>query len=379
MNISTLVGLYNNLEYTKYFYSSFREIYPTEELVFVSYGSSDGTFEWLVSLILDVSDNRDKNVICFFYDERKTFSDTYNKAIELATKEYVVFMHNDIVVAPGFLENLDKHLHPQNVVSYTTIEPPIFPDHERPGKIVRDFGSDLETFKIGDAKSFIKGTVIHYKDQTNEGVSFFMALSRQVLLNMGGFDNLFNPYHFEDIDLIRRLKAQNLNCFTSLDSIVYHFVSKTSRFSEEAKKNTYEIETNSDRNYKRKWGSYNSNNRFDIGFIVKNADYNTIHHLEPWCNNFYTDSPDVEGYIENNKSKTKFNLQQKFSKEEINDITISFDAHKLTQNNFEIIQNMNDILEDASPNEEYEIDIFKIKVNKKINYLKNLIFIPKQK
>jgi GT2 family glycosyltransferase len=37
----------------------------------------------------------------------------------------------------------------------------------------------------------------------------------------------------EDDDLILRLKLYGLNHFTSLDAICYHFVSKTSRFSEE--------------------------------------------------------------------------------------------------------------------------------------------------
>jgi hypothetical protein len=66
MTISTLVGLRNNLEYSQKFYKRFREIYPTEELVFVSWGSSDGTHEWLDSL-------NDENLIYFYSEESKTF------------------------------------------------------------------------------------------------------------------------------------------------------------------------------------------------------------------------------------------------------------------------------------------------------------------
>lgn len=339
--ISTLVGLYNNLDYTQHFYKTFREVYPTEELVFVSYGSEQDTGIWL-NLISSI----DPNVIVYWENKRKTFSDTYNKAIELATKEYVVFAHNDIVVAPGFLENLEKHTHKDRVVSYTTIEPPIFSDHERPGKIIKDFGSDLEIFKINDMKSFSKGTSIHYKDQISEDISFFMCLSRQILLDMGGFDNIFNPYFCEDDDLIRRLKLQGLNYFTSLDSIVYHFVSKTSRFSEEAKKNTQQIEQNSQKIYLKKWGSYNSNNKFDIGFLVSNNDSRI--DLSLWCND-----------ISANDDLT-------------NDIIVSLDMNKLTQNSFEIIKNLQNILGDITEPGIYEIDIFIINVsviNNKINEL----------
>ena len=49
-NISLLVGLRNNLDYNKHFYETTRELYPEVEICFVSYGSTDGTHEWLQSL-----------------------------------------------------------------------------------------------------------------------------------------------------------------------------------------------------------------------------------------------------------------------------------------------------------------------------------------
>ena len=78
----------------------------------------------------------DKNLKYFYSTENKTFSDTYNKCAELATNPYIVFCHNDIVVAPGFLENIEKYAQKDRVISYTTVEPPIFKDHQRPGKII---------------------------------------------------------------------------------------------------------------------------------------------------------------------------------------------------------------------------------------------------
>ena len=53
---------------------------------------------------------------------------------EIATKEYVCYMHNDIVLAPNFIENIEKHVAKDTVVSYTTVEPPIFSAHERDRK-----------------------------------------------------------------------------------------------------------------------------------------------------------------------------------------------------------------------------------------------------
>ena len=344
MNLSVLVGCLNNLDYTQHFYKTFREVYPTEELVFVSYGSTDGTNEWITTL-------GDPNINSFSSTERKTFSDTYNKAIELATKDYVVFLHNDIVVAPGFLENIEKHLNPKNVVSYTTIEPPIFAGHERPGKLIADYGSDLKTFNKETFLMRVESEHAYFKDKTSDGISFFMALSRQILLDMGGFDNIFNPYFSEDDDLIRRLKYQKLNCFTSLDSIVYHFVSKTSRFSEEAKLKTKQIEQNSNRIYLQKWGSYNSENRFNVGFIIENCTDELLYNISPWADTIYVDL-DIDW--------VKYPRIKPIDNEKNNDIFISFDAQMLDNNQFEIIKNLQNILGNTTKGEKYEIGIFNI-------------------
>ena len=49
-NISLLVAIRNNLEYSKHFYKTTRELYPDVEICFSSYGSTDGTDTWLESL-----------------------------------------------------------------------------------------------------------------------------------------------------------------------------------------------------------------------------------------------------------------------------------------------------------------------------------------
>jgi GT2 family glycosyltransferase len=75
-----------------------------------------------------------------------------------------------------------------------------------------------------------------YADQTEVGITFFMCLPSKVLKEMNGLDPLFDPCFCEDDDLILRLALRRMAMITSLDAICYHYVSKTSRFSEEMKK-----------------------------------------------------------------------------------------------------------------------------------------------
>lgn len=374
--ISLLVGLRNNLDYNKHFYQTTRELYPDVEICFVSYGSTDGTHEWLDSL-------QDECVKYFYSDENKTFSDTFNKAAELATKDYVAYLHNDIVLAPGFLENLEKHVAPNNVVAYTTIEPPIFAGHERPGKLIYDLGDSLDTFHKDALYEFVESQQSKYNNKTEPDITFFMCMPRTKLLEIGGMDNLFNPMFCEDDDLIRRWKLLGMNCFTALDAICYHFVSKTSRFSEEYQNRTQQIELASNRNYIRKWGSRSADApKYNIGFVVSNCSEQHLQILEPWCDRIYLQDGMniiIDSYISKEQPNTKFNLKDRvlqmphrIPKEE-NDILVYVDCLKLNQAPFNIMQNLPAIIENSGAIGEFELDIFKLNIQSLTRYELDLI------
>ncbi len=348
-NISLLVGLKNNLDYNKHFYEITRELYPEVEICFVSYGSTDGTHEWLESL-------KDKNVQFQYSTESKTFSDTFNTAATLATKDYVAYLHNDIVLAPGFIENLEKHVTANRVVSYTTIEPPIFGDHTRPGKLIFDFGQSLETFSKDEFREYCELEQNRYKDQTEPGITFFMCMPRKALLDIGGLDPLYNPMFCEDDDLIRRWNMYGMECFTSLDAMCYHFVSKTSRFSEEYEKRTQAIELASNRNYIRKWGSRGNAPKYNIAFVVRNCTLPVLEALEPWCDRIYIEDAMqiiTSHYIEQEQPNTKFDLTKRVfcigynDPAGENDIVVAIDGKIFTQTDFQYIQQLAEILQDS--------------------------------
>ena len=370
-NISLLAAIKNNLEYSKYFYHTTRALYPEIEICFSSYGSTDGTHEWLESL------KSDPYVKIFYSNEYGCFSDNYNKAASLATKDYIVFVHNDVVLAPGFIENIEKHVSPDTVVSYTTIEPPIFAGHERPGKIIYDLGTELETFDISKLNEFVKEKQIEFKDKTEPGIVFFMCMPRDKYLEIGGLDNLFNPMFCEDDDLILRWSLLGVKMITSLDAICYHFVSKTSRFSDEYKTKTQQIEFNSNRNFIRKWGSRNPKVKYNIGFIVNNCNSELLGVLEPWCDNISSDTS-YKDYIEHEQPNTKFDLLERikpWNASMNNNIIVEFDATKLTQQSFNVLMQLTDIITESGEIGEFELDIFKIIIKDMTTYERDLIHI----
>ena len=375
INISLLVGLKNNLDYNKHFYGTTRQLYPEVEICFVSYASTDGTHEWLDSL-------EDSNVRYYYSEETRTFSETFNKATKLATKEYVAYLHNDIVLAPNFIENIEKHLKKDRVVSYTTIEPPIFAGHERPGKIICDLGSSLETFNVKTLYSFAESRQKLDENKTEQGVTFFMCLSREVLLEIGGMDKLYSPMFCEDDDLIRRLSMKGLELITSLDAICYHFVSKTSRFSEEYQSRTQQIEYNSNKNFIRKWGNRNKAPKYNIAFVVKHCNLQMLEALEPWCDRIYIDDEMgvlFAAYNETEHKNTSYDLTKRVlntkwnDPQGENDIVLEFDAKQFTQQSFNIIQQLPEIIKESGEVGQFELDIFKITINSIQEYQNDLI------
>jgi GT2 family glycosyltransferase len=338
MNISLIVGLRNNLEYTQHFYKTTRQIYPEVEICFSSYSSTDGTDEWLESL------KSDPYVKVFYSQDKGNFSDNFNKAASLATKEYIAFLHNDIVLAPGFIENLEKHANENTIVSYTTIEPPIFSFHERPGKILYDLGIDLDSFNVNELYDITKIKQVEFQDKTEEGITFFMCMPRNKYLEIGGLDNRFDPMFCEDDDLILRWKLLGLKCITSLDAICYHFVSKTSRFSEEYQHRTKQIEYQSNINFIKKWGFRNSihNVVYKKSIIIHNSNPQLEQALEPWFNGG-------------------------------KDIIVEVDGRNFNQQDYNTIQQLNDIIKDSGEIGSFELDNLKITINSMDEYQNTLI------
>jgi GT2 family glycosyltransferase len=372
-NISLLVGLKNNLDYNKHFYETTRKLYPLVELCFVSYGSTDGTHEWLESIA-------DNNLKYFYSEETKTFSDTFNRAAELATCDYVAYLHNDIVLAPGFLENLEKHVGENNVVAYTTIEPPIFAGHERPGKLIYDLGTELETFDIDSLYQYTAEQQEKYSDKTEPGITFFMCMPRKKLLDIGGMDNLFNPMFCEDDDLIRRWKMLGMNCFTSLDAICYHFVSKTSRFSEEYQTRTKQIELNSNRNFIRKWGTRSEAPKYNIAIRIENCHIQHLETLEPWCDRIYTDLEEFILYQNKEQSNTSYDLNKRVhgitgnDRYDYDDIIVEVDGNQFTQQDYQVIIQLPEIIQDSGAVGSFKISNLKITINQIKTYENKLIY-----
>lgn len=362
-----VMAVYNKLDLTKDCYKRIREIYPDAPLVISSGGSDDGTKEWLENL-------DDDNLSYLHDDDKMTFSDNFNSAIKLVDTEKLVLIHNDMVIGRHFLENLERLLTEDTLLCYTTLEPPIFKGHNRPGKVIMDLGTSFNNFNYVEFDNYVEEN----KDDCRiyDGGVFFMSGYKKLFEDVGYFDGFsFVPAFAEDDDFLIRTKLKGYKLKTCSCAITYHFVSQTSRFSEEFKQDRLRYEVNSNRNFVRKWGipisSFNelrywednvfTYKTFTMGLTTRNRS--RLFEIEP-----FFDKIDLgiipEDYLENEQKNTRYDLRSKFVLVDIVDVMI-YELNPITDEDIYVLQKIRLSIPYYEPGE-YKVGNLQIEIRKKI-------------
>jgi GT2 family glycosyltransferase len=285
----------------------------------------------IIQNIESIYPNREEVEIIVQEDDNVTLGINYNNAVAKARGEKIILLHNDMVIKPGFVETMDKHITKNRITTYTRIEPPIYSD-TYPGKVLLDCGDSLENFTPEKFNQFnIEESLIDGGSQL-----FFGCLKEDYI----GIDGYTFKMFCEDDDLHLRYKLAGFEHKVS-SAHVYHFVSKTSRSGE------YQaIEQQSNINFIKKWGFRNSN-------------YNVVYKKKLKLIN---NSPELE-----NTLNIWFNGGE--------NIIVEVDGDKFTQEDYYYIQQLNDIIKDSGEIGEFELGNLKIRINSLESFEQELIKI----
>ena len=195
----------------------------------------------IISNINKLYPNRDEVELIVEINDDVSLGINYNNAVAKAKGDKIILLHNDMVIKPGFVETMDKHIIKGRITTYTRIEPPIFPD-TYPGKIIYDCGNDLKTF---DEDKWLECSIDECL--VDGGSQLFFGCMKEDYIGIDGFT--FKMF-CEDDDLHLRYKIAGFEKKVS-SAHVYHFVSKTSRSLKDSK----EIESQSQLAFKKKWNN----------------------------------------------------------------------------------------------------------------------------
>ncbi len=371
--ISFIIPTRNNLPYLQLAYASIRKFYPDVEILILDDNSTDGTQRFLGCTEMA----QDKN-FKYYLNPGQQVGHTvlYDEGISMAKNDIFTIFHADMVCGPNYVENMMKWLKPNGIVAATRIEPPLHPPGKE--KIVKDFGTYTEDFREHEFYDYCKELqeLPENKGIVTKGIFAPWAMYKNDFLSIGGHDKLFAPFPYEDSDIFQRMILKGFDIKQSRDAFVYHFTCRGHRWTKEVQKDDTFYKLCCAKNmshYLRKWGSWIENdencypviqNKYDIGFVVSNCTPNLLGMLEPWCSTLYTDL-DVKSFVDNLQPGTQFDMSKRVKKltdEKTNQILLTFDSKKLTQQNFGIITSLAKIIKDSGEIGTFEHDIFSFEI-----------------
>ena len=352
MKITFVIPSRNNLEFLQLAYKSIRNLETQHEILVLNDASTDGTQEWIDNL-------NDKDLITHHNPgpERIGIVGMFDKGIEMARTEIIFAFHADMVAAPDLDKHILKHLKKGTVVSATRVEPPLHPDG--PEKMLVDFGIEVEDFDIDKFNNWVNNEYKPKHDTlVTEGIFAPWCMYKEDFLAVGGHDELFAPQSKEDSDLFNRFVLNGYKVLQTWEGLVYHFTSRGSRFNKHAGgaagKNSDEwlqTTTTNMKKFIKKWGTVVQHDQFMKPIIspVYNKTIDIINSnpqlektLEPWSNGG-------------------------------KDILIKIDGNNFNQQDFQILQKLNDIIKDSGEIGEFELGNLKITINSLETQEKKLI------
>ena len=377
--ISFIIPSRRNLKYLKWSYESLRKnIGYRHEICYADDFSNDGTWDWCQDMM-----QKDSNFKAIRNEGPTRLGHTilYDRLVnEVATHDMCMIYHADMYLCPGALDAIQSHMYTEVdngdngerwkndkvIVSLTRIEPPLHPPG--PEKILLDCGIEPEEFDEDMLLTQVKR--LRTESKVTEGIFAPWAFWKKDFQEIGGHDALYAPQSKEDSDIFNRFQLNGVRFVQTWEGFVYHMTCRGSRFADGATRNpdgevfmknreTDEWLTQNQkatREFIRKWGHFVKHDAFlkpivppkyDIGFVITNANQQLIEALEPWCSSIYCDF-NIASYIAN--ENTSFDLYKKFKpldNEKQNEILIQIDGSKFTQEDFGFIQQMSEIIQDS--------------------------------
>ncbi|MFQ5418695.1 MAG: glycosyltransferase family 2 protein, partial [Myxococcota bacterium] len=181
--------------------------YPTE-IVVVDNGSTDGSIAFL---------EKQPDVKLIATGENLGAPRARNRAIPVTRGDWIVFMDNDAVVTPGWLARLRYHADVDPVVGC------VCPQSDR-----ASHGQQI-AYEGGDSFEAINAFADHLAGRQRRRArygflfsSFCVLVRRAVIDRIGGFDERFSPWGFEDDDFALRVQLSGFRVRVALDVFVRH-------------------------------------------------------------------------------------------------------------------------------------------------------------
>lgn len=187
------------------------------ELIITDDASKDGSVEALKHFLSDYK----KNVSCHILEnnsgKNKGFSGNVNKGVKAAKGDIIILLNSDVSPKKHFLMPLLKHFSDENMFAVGCMDESI-----EDGEVVlrgRGEGRWERGFLLHSAGSLDRQDTLWVSGGSG-------AFRKSIWDKLGGLNEFYNPFYWEDIDLSYRAQKMGYKVLFEKESVVVHEHSK---------------------------------------------------------------------------------------------------------------------------------------------------------
>jgi GT2 family glycosyltransferase len=181
-----------------------------DEVIVVDDGSTDGSRKYIKKLTnyeLRISGLKRLRIRAVFNKKNLGFAASVNRGVKVAKGDIVVLLNNDVVPEEDFLKPLEK-------------------DFQDPKVFAVSLGEPQWSWAKG---KWVKGFIEHEPGEKTKvpHISFWAsggsgAFRKGIWGKLGGMDNLYHPFYWEDVDLSYRAWKRGYKVVWDPKAVVYH-------------------------------------------------------------------------------------------------------------------------------------------------------------
>ena len=196
-----LILLQKNLPYIFKYTPNLRKV------IIIDNGSSDNTAAWL--------QKKYPQVQVIINDTNLGFTGPINQGVAVSTAKYFVLLNNDVQPLAKYINfALDHFKTSQNVFAVT------FNEKQSSWPLLRHANGKIQ-FTLGEDK-----TMPHFSAWASGGSAIF---SRKIWDKLGGLDEIYSPWYWEDIDIGYRAWKSGYKIIWEPKALINHHHESTSK------------------------------------------------------------------------------------------------------------------------------------------------------